>query len=173
MSQNSTLTAAPATATFITTAALLDHWQGHRRLTRRLIEAFPEEAFFNFSVGGMRPFAELVREMLSMAAPGVRGVITGQWAPLDEMEHHNGSPAPATRADFLARWDEATLQLNELWSQIPAQRFQENILFFGQWEGSVYWAFLYVIDNEIHHRGQAYVYFRALGIEPPPFWDRN
>ena len=32
---------------------------------------------------------------------------------------------------------------------------------------------LYVIDNEIHHRGQGYVYLRALGIEPPPFWERS
>jgi len=57
--------------------ALLEHWQGHRRLTRRVIEAFPEDQLFSFS-----------------------------------------------------------------------------------------------IDNEIHHRGQAYVYLRALGIEPPPFYER-
>jgi uncharacterized damage-inducible protein DinB len=31
----------------------------------------------------------------------------------------------------------------------------------------------YVIDNEIHHRGQGYVYLRELGIEPPPFWERS
>ncbi|MGZ5248500.1 MAG: DinB family protein [Flavitalea sp.] len=30
----------------------------------------------------------------------------------------------------------------------------------------------YFIDNEIHHRGQGYVYLRSLGIEPPFFWDR-
>jgi uncharacterized damage-inducible protein DinB len=29
------------------------------------------------------------------------------------------------------------------------------------------------IDNEIHHRGQGYVYLRALGIEPPGFYDRE
>ncbi|WP_367868755.1 DinB family protein [Pedobacter sp. WC2423] len=28
------------------------------------------------------------------------------------------------------------------------------------------------MDNEIHHRGQGYVYLRSLGIEPPFFWDR-
>jgi uncharacterized damage-inducible protein DinB len=33
--------------------------------------------------------------------------------------------------------------------------------------------FQYWIDNEIHHRGQAYVYLRALGIEPPAFYDRG
>ena len=39
---------------------LLDHWQGHRRLTRKMIEAFPEDKLFTYSIGGMRPFAELV-----------------------------------------------------------------------------------------------------------------
>lgn len=32
---------------------------------------------------------------------------------------------------------------------------------------------LYAIDNEIHHRGQGYVYLRSLGIEPPPFYERS
>lgn len=34
---------------------LLAHWQGHRDLTRRIIAAFPENDFFNFRIGGMRP----------------------------------------------------------------------------------------------------------------------
>ncbi len=33
-------------------------------------------------------------------------------------------------------------------------------------------ATLYAIDNEVHHRGQGTVYLRALGLEPPPFWER-
>ena len=32
---------------------------------------------------------------------------------------------------------------------------------------------IYFIDNEIHHRAQGFVYLRALGIEPPFFWDRE
>lgn len=39
--------------------------------------------------------------------------------------------------------------------------------------GVVHDLLLYVIDNEIHHRGQGYVYLRALGIEPPPFYERH
>lgn len=54
----------PATATavavVITPEELLKHWQGHRNLTRRVIDAFPEEALFKHSIGGMRPFAEMV-----------------------------------------------------------------------------------------------------------------
>ena len=33
-------------------------------------------------------------------------------------------------------------------------------------------ATIYTIDNEIHHRGQGYVYLRALGLEPPAFYER-
>lgn len=34
-----------------------------------------------------------------------------------------------------------------------------------------YATLLYMLDNEIHHRGQGYVYLRLLGLEPP-FWER-
>lgn len=35
---------------FITPDVLLVHWQGHRRLTRRVIGAFPAVKLFAFSV---------------------------------------------------------------------------------------------------------------------------
>ena len=56
---------------FITPDGLLSHWQAHRRLTRRVIEAFPEDKLFTFSVGGMRPFGALAMEMITMAVPMV------------------------------------------------------------------------------------------------------
>ena len=54
----------------------------------------------------------------------------------------------------------------------PGRRFEAVDTAFGQYEGVIYGLLLYWIDNEIHHRGQGYVYLRALGIEPPPFWER-
>lgn len=150
---------------FITPEALLEHWQGHRRLTRRMIEAFPEDQLFTFSLGGMRTFGELAKEMLSMAAPMVRGVVSGDWDTSWDRE-------PQPKAEILRAWDETTEQLNTLWAQIPAERFQEHMVAFGQYPGPAYDLLLYVIDNEIHHRGQGYVYLRALGVEPPPFYER-
>lgn len=156
--------------TFISADALLAHWQGHRRLTRRVIEAFPEDKLFTYSVGGMRPFAELAMEMLRMGAPGVRGVVVGQWQSWNDVE--KAYPTPHSREELLAMWDRSTEQINSLWPHITAERFQEVVKMFGQWEGPVYWSILYFIDNEIHHRAQGYVYLRSLGIEPPPFWER-
>jgi uncharacterized damage-inducible protein DinB len=153
-------------AVVMTPEALLNHWQGHRRLTRRVIEAFPEEQLFQFSLAGMRPFGTLALEMLGMATPMVQGVVTGEWSP------YAGRQA-ASRAEILRLWDETTQQLDSLWAQIPLESFGTTITAFGQYEGRVYDLLLYVIDNEIHHRGQGYVYLRALGIEPPPFYVRE
>lgn len=154
-----------ATAVVITPEALLSHWQGHRRLTRRVIEAFPEDQLFTFSVGGMRTFGELALEILTMGAPMVRGVVTGEWNASWDREAQ-------PKAEILRMWDEATAEIDTLWAQIPVERFQEQIVAFGQYPGPVHDLLLYVIDNEIHHRGQGYVYLRALGVEPPPFYER-
>ena len=157
-------------ATFISPEALLAHWQGHRNLTRRVIETFPEDKLFTYSIGGMRPFAELAMEMVRMAAPGIRGIVVGKWQNWEELA--KSFPTPKTKDELLSLWDRVTGQMNSLWPHIPAHRFQETDKMFGQWEGPIYWSILYFIDNEIHHRGQGYVYLRSLGIEPPFFWER-
>ena len=164
---NQTAPSPQQVAQVITPSGLLDHWQGHRSLTRRVIEAFPEEELFNYSIGGMRPFAEMALELLGIAAPGLREIVTGQSAPLSEHLDHGNS-----KANVLQAWDEATHEINALWPQLAMERFQETVKLFGQYESTVQWSVFYFIDNEIHHRGQGYVYLRSLGIEPPAFWDR-
>lgn len=157
----------------ISSGDLQQHWQGHRRLSRRVIEAFPEDKLFSFSVGSMRPFGHLATELVSMAAAGIRGLATGQWTTVGDLMHHAGGSAPATRQEILQVWDETTQQIDTLWPQIRPGRFQEIDIAFGQYEGPVHGIVLYWIDNEVHHRGQGYVYLRALGIEPPPFYVRG
>jgi uncharacterized damage-inducible protein DinB len=152
--------------TFIMADALLSHWQGHRRLTRRVIDAFPDDQLFAFSVGAMRPFGALALEMITMAVPMVQGAISGDW-------NTSASREPRPKAELLRLWDESTEQLIALWPQIPAPRFLETLTAFGQYPGVLHDLILYVIDNEVHHRGQGYVYLRALGIEPPPFYERT
>jgi uncharacterized damage-inducible protein DinB len=158
-------TAAAPSAAAVTAEGLLEHWQGHRRLTRRLIEAYPEDQLFTYSLGGMRTFGELALELLTMAAPMVRGVVSGDW-------NSSMDRSPRPKAEILRMWDQATDEINTLWPQIPPERFHENLVAFGMYPGRASDLILYVIDNEIHHRGQGYVYLRTLGVEPPPFYER-
>lgn len=160
-------------AVVITPGELLYHWQGHRRLSRRTIEAFPEEEFLNFSVGGMRPFAALAMEMIVLAANGMPGAINGEWNAPAHLADRIKKGTVLSKAETLKVWDEVTALIDELWAQIPAERFHDTVLAYGMYEGPLYSIILYWIDNEIHHRGQGYVYLRALGIEPPYFWERE
>ncbi|MNL31901.1 DinB family protein [compost metagenome] len=70
-------------------------------------------------------------------------------------------------------FDLGTDEINTYWPQITQERFQENTVVFGQYEGQVFSSILYFIDNEIHHRAQGTVYLRSLGVEPPAFWNRD
>lgn len=150
----------------VTIKQMLKHWQGHRKLTRRAIEAFPEDKLFSHSIGGMRPFAEMATELINIAIPGIEGLVTGQW------KNFGNEPVPKSKEALLARWDETTEHINKLWPHLTSQRLQTVEKSFNVFDGHNYWHLFYFIDNEIHHRGQGYVYLRSLGIEPPYFWER-
>jgi uncharacterized damage-inducible protein DinB len=151
---------------FITPEGLLAHWQGHRRVTRRVLDAFPDDKLFTFSLGGMRSFGVLALEIVTMGVPMVQGAISGDWTV-------SASRDPRPKQDLLRMWDESTAALDKLFPEIPPGQFLKTMTAFGQFTAPLHDLILYVIDNEIHHRGQGYVYLRALGIEPPPFYDRS
>jgi len=163
----------PPTQKLISSIELFDHWQGHRRITRRVIEAFPDDKLFNYSIGGMRPFADMVKEIMGMSATGVKGIATNNWEPMEELDYHSGTSNANSKTELLAAWDKVSDMIVEDWQRITQQRFQEIVLAFGQYEGESYGIILYFIDNEIHHRAQGTVYLRSLDIEPPAFWNRG
>jgi len=132
--------------TVLSSSQLLDHWMGHRSLTRKVIEIFPEEKLFSFSIGGMRPFADMVKELLAIAEPGIQEIATGQKTQLNENLSVN------TKEQILKLWDLSSESLPVWWQKLEQDRFQEKIMAFGQYEGTVISTLLYFIDNEIHHR---------------------
>lgn len=156
-----------ATTQVITQEDLLKHWQGHRNLTRRVIELFPEKDFFEFSIAGMRTFAQLTSELLAIGAPAMKGIINRTVEPFQE-----DTEKLTTKAEYLKKWDEATEAINDYWEQLSMEDFSDTFNLFGQYEFPIIQNILYFIDNEVHHRGQGYVYLRALGIQPPFFWER-
>jgi uncharacterized damage-inducible protein DinB len=155
-----------ATPPVLTSAGLLAHWQGHRRVTRRVLAAFPDDQINSFSVGGMRPFGELAQELLSMAIPTMVGITTGNWTVSFDRKAQ-------TKAELLTEWDAQSKEIDALWPKVRPEAWQEVMDAFGYFQGPAVDILLYIIDNEIHHRAQGYVYLRALGVEPPQFPDRS
>jgi len=92
----------------LTAAQLLKHYQEHRRLTRRVIEAFPADQINSFTIGGLRTFGALVQELLGMPIPTLIGMTTGKWET-------NWATAPEDKATLLAKWDAQTPEIDRHW----------------------------------------------------------
>lgn len=154
------------TAVVLTKEEFLEHWMGHRNLTRRTLEKFPEKELFSFTIGTMRPFSELIKELLAIAEPGLREMVE------KDSKSYNEKMPLTTKAELLNQWDNDTPKIIELFNRIPVEEFHQVHNLFGEYSYPIYGNLLYFIDNEVHHRAQGFVYLRALGIEPPFFWDR-
>ena len=145
--------------------------EGHHRLTVRTIEAFPEDPLFNFKPAEpMRPFALIAGEILSLEEMIVRGVATGEWALFNENSKYLHL---SSKSEIVNAFHEVREASRRLWPKITLERWNavEPDL-WGQAPSSMQSRLEYMRDNEIHHRGQGYVYLRLLGIEPPAFFVR-
>ncbi len=143
---------------------LLIHWQGHRARTRRVIEAFPQEALYNHCIGSLRPFSEMVQDLVTISTLAVHTIV-----PATRTNRPHMIALNHTKARLLSLWDETTLLINENWDELSLERFHETIPFWSLNECKVYEAIFYLIDTEVHHRGQAFVYLESLGITAPDF----
>ena len=154
-------------APVLTLDALLTHWQGHRGLTRRVIEAFPEGDLFSFTAAPpMRSFGELAWELQGLTEYCLKGLTTDDWSWQPPQE-----PDPKDRVALLDAWDAQTPRLAQaLPDADPIWLTCKQEMAWGHL--SPLDTVLYAIDNENYHRGQGYVYLRALGIEPPAFYER-
>ncbi|MFD1166801.1 DinB family protein [Sphingobacterium daejeonense] len=155
-----------STAAFLTKEQFLNNWQGHRTLTRKTIEKFPEKELFEFSIGGMRTFSDLIKELLSIGLPGLEDIVN------NNISKYNHNLPFNTKEALLAEWDRQTPLISEYFNKISEDRMKEDFNLFGEFNFPINQNMVYFLDNEIHHRAQGYVYLRSLGIEPPMFWDR-
>ncbi|ATA93018.1 MULTISPECIES: DinB family protein [Capnocytophaga] len=150
----------------VTKQEWLDNWQINRRLTRKVIEAFPEKELFEFSVGGMRPFSKIVDELIYLGVIALRQFSENEIITFENHDNYAGK----TKAEILSNWDKLTEQINTFFANTSLERFREEFNVFGMFNYPIIHNLDYLLQNEIHHRGQGYVYLRALGIEPPAFY---
>lgn len=150
----------------LTPERLWNHWEGHRRLTLRALEAYPEDNLFSHKVDSMRTFAELMDEIINVEDSIIEGMTSGEWKW--EPKYKN----MASKADLLAAFEQVRQCSQQLYPKISVEKL--NTLEKDAWgmETPNLERLFYAIDNEIHHRAQGYVYLRQLGIEPPAFYVR-
>ncbi|MFC4619592.1 DinB family protein [Camelliibacillus cellulosilyticus] len=141
---------------------------GNRRLTIRTIEAFPEDKLFTFApIEPLRPFSKMILEILDVQRGYMQGIALDKW------EFSQLYEGVSTKAELLDACYEVNDVVQEWWPKITEERLGvvEKDPFFGG-EMSHFNRLFYCLENEIHHRAQAFIYLRLLGIEPPFFYER-
>ena len=113
----------------------------------------------------MRPFSEMIKEFIGIWDYILAEALSEQHVPLFEQDHF-----PTTKGELLGLRDQVLISLFSECKMI--QNYGQEISPY-QMKFSIAQWILYIIENETHHRGQAYVYLRALGIQPPFFWRRG
>jgi uncharacterized damage-inducible protein DinB len=98
----------------------------------------------------------------------MRGIALGEWKfsqPFSDV---------STKAELLNGCHETMDDVQKWWPKITEERLRtvEKDPFFGG-EMSHFNRLHGALENEIHHRGQGFIYLRLLGIQPPDFWDRK
>lgn len=155
-------------ADLLTLAQLREILEGNRGLTVRTLQAFPEQNLFTYAAPGMRPAAELFKEIMDMERAFLRGIATGEWvyaATTKEIATKEGllEAFAALRSQTQAWWEKITIDRllaveDDGFGWMPPMTNLNRVI--------------YGLENEIHHRGQVYVYLRQLGVEPPAFYER-
>lgn len=155
-------------ADLLTPAKLREVLEGNRGLTVRALNAFPEEHLFSHAAPGMRSAAEMFKEIIGIERAYLRGIATGEWSYADTTQN------VTTKQGLVEAYEELRSQTAEWWEKITAERLaavEDDGFGFGPATENLN-RVIYALENEIHHRGQIYVYLRQLGIEPPAFYQR-
>ena len=149
--------------TLTTPQTLFKHWQAHRKITRAAIESFPEDQLFSFQPAPpMRSFGDLMNEVIGMVPSTMTGAESGDfsWAGLGKI---------ASKAALLEAWDANTTLIDDAFKRIPETRWTQVVSAYN-FTQPLSDFILYLLENEIHHRAQGYVYLRMLNLEPPFFY---
>lgn len=153
---------------FLTKDDFFEMLEGNRRLTMRIVEVFPEDKLFSYSPDEkLRPFAEMIKEIVNIENGYMSGVALDVWEYKDVFE------GVSTKIELIEICHDVRDNTRKQWHEMSQERLEIVMKdsFFG--EAQSHFARLqYGLENEIHHRGQGYTYLRILGIDPPAFYER-
>lgn len=149
-----------------------DLWEDNRRLTNKVAKTLVEtDAIDKVVVHGMRPFRELLLEIFTVEKWNISGLAYDKWDFITPPESLRTGPIEAV-LDF---GNDIRIETRKSWEKIPFEsltKLRPSPNPFVPAGNAIGWL-TYALENEIHHRGQGYVYLRLLGQDPPAFYIRT
>jgi uncharacterized damage-inducible protein DinB len=153
----------------------LDHWDGVRMVTLKLLHCFSDEDLRRTLWQGSRTVGEMFHHIGAHQFYAARGLFKNQWEPSGTLEEHPDSDWDlhkhliVYKVETLAHWLKSVQARVRTWAEgISADRLWEFAKDNPWHEGMRGWLLLqHAYQDEIHHRGQLYLFARQLGHIPP------
>jgi uncharacterized damage-inducible protein DinB len=136
-------------------------WTKESKTTRNVIARIPEGSDYRPDPKS-RTAQEIAWQIYNEETMIIEALETGkvEWAP---------PPMPESIKDVLAAYEKQSAGMEERWNNLPAERWEGNLEFFGTQRpaSSMAWSFLFDI---VHHRGQISTYLRPMGSTVPQIY---
>lgn len=133
-------------------------WTDESTTTRKVLARIPEGSDYRPDPKS-RTAQEIAWQIVCEEAMIVEALESGrmEWA---------APPMPATMKEVLEAYERQSAAMPERWKELPAERWEGTLEFFGSERPAapLAWSFLFDI---VHHRGQITTYLRPMGSTVP------
>ena len=136
-------------------------WTDESRTTRNVLARIPEGSDYRPDPKS-RTAQEIAWQIVCEEKMIIEALESGkaEWAP---------PPAPASMKEVLEAYDAQSAKMADRWRDLPADRWNGTLEFFGSERPAspMAWSFLFDI---VHHRGQISTYLRPMGSKVPQIY---
>jgi uncharacterized damage-inducible protein DinB len=136
-------------------------WTNESATTRKVIARIPEGSEYRPDPKS-RTAREIAWQIVCEEKMIIEALESGkaEWAP---------PPMPATMKEVLEAYEEQSAGMPRRWAELPAERWDGALEFFGSRRPAspMAWSFLFDI---VHHRGQITTYLRPMGSTVPQIY---
>ena len=136
-------------------------WTDETKTTRKVLARIPEGSDYRPDPKS-RTAHEIAWQIVCEEKMIIEALERGkaEWAP---------PPVPKTMQEVLSAYEQQSATMAERWRQLPRERWDGMLEFFGQQRPAapMAWSFLFDI---VHHRGQITTYLRPMGSTVPQIY---
>ncbi len=149
--------------TSLTAQPSMADWERAKAFTMEYLEAMPEESYDLKPTPEIRSFAE---QMLHLADGnfGFASAALGESSPLDGRAEQMEDKSMAKVVEVVMQSYDFIL---ESLQGKDASAMEEMVTLFGRFEMTRAMALEKAFEHQTHHRGQATIYLRLAGVQPP------
>lgn len=150
----------------------LDYWEKVRQRTLKVISCIPPEKYDWRYAEGKFSFADIIRHLAT-----IERYMYAETVQLKPSRYPGHGPEIAqspqradTPANVLAFFNQMHQESMAIFSRLTAEDLQKKCMTPGGASITVWKWLRAMVEHEVHHRAQMYIYLGMLGIATPPIY---